>query len=296
MYFNLEYPTLIALRFRWVECQLMALRRRRDIEDLETALTELPETLDAMYDRMFQNIRGEKDRKRAKCALQLVVVAYRPLTLNEINEALTIDCEGEIINRKRRMRDPFGILEICSGLIERYTYAFQVFAIDEYREADEIASGEERLRFAHFSVKEFLVSSRILHSSRPSSFFAISESDVHCFATTACLIYLISAIETEIPTAKQFPFIQYAAEDWYRHLIVTTFEIREILEYNLAIKLFDFPTNTRNRRWLSLHNPDRRRSNNTFGEPLYYSSLLGIVKATAFLLEKGADINAQSGD
>lgn len=86
-------------------------------------MTELPETLDATYDRMLQKIHGEKDRKRAKCALQLVAVAYRPLTLDEINEALTVDCEGEIINRKRRMRDPFGILEICSGLIELYTYA-----------------------------------------------------------------------------------------------------------------------------------------------------------------------------
>jgi ankyrin repeat domain-containing protein 50 len=102
----------------------MALRHCRDIEDLETALNELPESLDATYDRILDNIRGEKDRKRAKSVLRLIAVAYRPLTIDEVNEALTVDCDKENINPKRRIRDPFGILEICSGLIELSKYVY----------------------------------------------------------------------------------------------------------------------------------------------------------------------------
>jgi len=111
------------IRFRWVECQLTTLRRCRDIEDRENALTELPESLDATYDRILNNIREGKDQKRARCALQLIAVAYRPLTIQEISEALIVDCEEETINYKRRMRDPFGILEICSSLLELSGYA-----------------------------------------------------------------------------------------------------------------------------------------------------------------------------
>jgi hypothetical protein len=101
----------------------MTLRRCRDLEDLEIALNELPESLDATYLRVLENIRGEKNRQRAKCVLQLITVACRPLTINEVNEALTVDCINEIINPKRRLRDPFGILEICSGLVELSRYA-----------------------------------------------------------------------------------------------------------------------------------------------------------------------------
>jgi hypothetical protein len=110
------------IRFRWVECQLISLKHCRDIEDIETALNELPESLDATYERILDNIRGGKDRKRARCVLQLIAVAYRPLTVQEISEALTVDCELETINPKRRMRDPFGILEICSSLLDLSEY------------------------------------------------------------------------------------------------------------------------------------------------------------------------------
>jgi hypothetical protein len=73
--------------------------------------------LDLTYDRILDNIDG-KDRKRAQCVLQLMVVACRPLTLDEMSEALTVDFEKETINHKKKIRDPTDILEICSSLIE----------------------------------------------------------------------------------------------------------------------------------------------------------------------------------
>jgi hypothetical protein len=287
--------TLTALRFRWVECQLMTLSRCRSLEDLEDALKGLPKDLDATYDRMLDNIR-EEDRKRAKCILQLIAVARRPLTVHEVNEALTVDCEEETIYPKRRMQDPFEILEICSGLLELYRYAYNyVFETDVFRstedEVDEETheeTAEETLRFAHFSVKEFLVSSRLSRSILPSSFFAIYEPDAHRFATIVCLIYVISAVETSAFTPKQFPLIQYAARYWYIHVTGTISEIRESLEYNLVIKLFDFP---RFRRWLSLYHLDK----NEFVPPLLSSALFGLVNVTTVLLEKGANVNASGG-
>src|SRR5271170_5221628 len=157
----------------------------------------------------------------------------------------------------------------------------------------------ETLRFAHFSVKEFLVSSRILHPTRPSAFFAICQPDAHRFATTVCLIYLISAIEISTPTSEHFPLIRYAAEYWYTHLTATTSKIREALEYNLVTKLFDSPSDVTISRWLSLHDPEYYSPyyRNAVGPPgpLYYSSLLGLANIAEWLLGKGAKVNRQGG-
>ena len=110
--------SLIVTRFRWIECQLETLRGCRNPEDVEKALKTLPKDLDITYDRILDNIVDENDRERAKCVLQLMAVACRPLTIEEVNEALIVDFEGEIINHKRKMWDPSVILEICSSLIE----------------------------------------------------------------------------------------------------------------------------------------------------------------------------------
>ena len=95
---------------------MATLRGCRTIEDLENVLDDLPKDLDVTYDRILDNIDG-KDRERARCVLQLMVVACRPLTLDEMSEALTVDFEEETINHKKKLRDPSDILDICSSLI-----------------------------------------------------------------------------------------------------------------------------------------------------------------------------------
>ena len=101
---------------------MTALRECRTIEDIEIALRELPQDLDATYDRILNNIRNANDRKRARCILQLIAVACRPLTIEEVSEALTVDCESQTINVKRRMRNPLAIVEICSSLLDIEEY------------------------------------------------------------------------------------------------------------------------------------------------------------------------------
>src|SRR5204863_7840403 len=97
------------------------------------------------------------------------------------------------------------------------------------------------MRFAHFSVKEYLLSERILYPTRPSSFFAICEPDAQQFATMVCLIYLVSAIQDPAATLQRCQLLQYTAEYWPRHLVATAGKPREILECNLAMQLFDSP-------------------------------------------------------
>jgi hypothetical protein len=107
-------------RFRWVECQLTTLRSCKDPEDVDDALSELPEGLDDTYDRILNNIVREKDKKRAQYVFQLLAVSYRSLTVEEVTAAITVDCDREVpvVNPKKKMFNPYEILNICSSLVE----------------------------------------------------------------------------------------------------------------------------------------------------------------------------------
>jgi len=100
-----------------VECQLKLLRSCRDPKDIKKALYELPGELNAMYDRILGKI-DKTDRWRARCVLRLIAVACRPLTIDEMREALTVDLKNERIDPERRMMEPLDIVKICSTIIE----------------------------------------------------------------------------------------------------------------------------------------------------------------------------------
>ena len=90
------------------------------MRDIKHALRDLPRGLDASYDRILENIKDDRVRAGVKLALQLVAVAMEPLSLDDIVEALAVDCETEMIDPDGRIRDPSIILKHCSNLLELY--------------------------------------------------------------------------------------------------------------------------------------------------------------------------------
>jgi hypothetical protein len=110
-------------RFRWVECQLKTLRDQRTVKAVKIALCQLPESLDETYDRILNNI-PKAYREQAHCVLQLLTVSSRALTIDELAEAVTVDCTKEQVDPELRLRDPYEILEICSSLVELSGYVF----------------------------------------------------------------------------------------------------------------------------------------------------------------------------
>src|SRR2546421_1290710 len=124
-------------RFRWVVCQLESLQNCVTVAALKKALHTLPKTLPDTYDRILLQI-DEEYQEIALKVLQWLAYSVRPLTLDEVAEALAVRIGTFTIDPDDRLMDPRDILTVCSSLVTT-TY-------DE--------KFNETIRLAHYSVKE----------------------------------------------------------------------------------------------------------------------------------------------
>lgn len=105
-----------------MECQLDILKRLYRRSDVQKALKTLPRTLDETYDRILQNIPAEH-YEYTRTAIQALLVSYRPLTVKELAEALTVNYEKELFDFKDRFWDPHDVLDFCSTLISSQRFS-----------------------------------------------------------------------------------------------------------------------------------------------------------------------------
>ena len=194
-------------RFRWVFCQLEALRHCLP-PSVRRVLDELPDTLDVTYERILKDINKAK-REHAHRLLQCLVVAVRPLRIAELGEVLAVDFgttsgrETSKLNPDWRWEDQEqAVLSTCSSLIT-------VVGEDE----------DQVVQFSHFSVKEFLTSPRLADSSPDVSRFHIPLGPAHVILARACLGTLLRFDDDidQYSVDYNFPLGRYAAEHWVKH-------------------------------------------------------------------------------
>ena len=260
-------------------------------------LKELPETLDETYERILREI-NKANRAHAHRLLQCLTVAVRPLRVAELAEVLAVDfgtaSHGETskLNTDWRWEDQQeAVLSTCSSLIS----------------VIEDEDGAQVVQFSHFSVKEFLTSSRITGSSADVSDFHILLEPAHTVLAEACLVVLLrlGEIKDKDNVLKKFPLARYAAEHWVDHAQFenVSSHIREGMEH-----VFD-PDKPHFGAWLQVHdidttppfgsvhhgfasNLDRKKSTT----PLYYAALCGFHDLTEQLIIKyPQQVNAAGG-
>jgi ankyrin repeat protein len=250
-------------------------------------LKELPETLDETYERILRDI-NKANWDHAHRLLQCLTVAVRPLRVAELAEVLAVDfgtaSRGVTskLNTDWRWEDQEeAVLSTCSSLIS---------VVDE--------EGSQIVQFSHFSVKEFLTSSRITGSSADVSRFHILLEPAHTIVAKACLGVLVRLGELvdEDNVKEKFPLAGYAAEHWVDHARFenVSSHIREGME-----DLFD-PDEPYFAAWLQVHDMDTMPSygsplymfvstahekSNT-ATPLYYAALCGLQDLTERLIIK----------
>src|SRR5712672_2682951 len=186
-------------RFRWTFCQLEILRHCLP-SSVRRFLEELPESLDETYERVLREIK-KPNRDHARRLLQCLVVAIRPLSVEELAEVLAIDfddAEGiPKLNPSWRWEDQErALLTSCSSLI----------AI--------VDTGSSRVvQFSHFSVKEYLTSERLATSSQDVSRYHIGLETAHTILAQACVSVLLQLDDhDEQDNVEKAPLAVYAAQ------------------------------------------------------------------------------------
>src|SRR5487761_678471 len=173
---------MYSYRFRWVYCQVVYLRGCHPGR-IRHALSELPETLDETYERTLREI-NKADWELAHRLLQCVAVTSRPLQVEELAELLAFDFKAGPIPKFQegwRLDDPVdAVLSTCSTLLT-------LVNID----------GSAVIQFSHFSVKEFLTSTRLAKTDdKILRHYSISMTPAHIVVTQACLGMLLHLNET----------------------------------------------------------------------------------------------------
>src|SRR6267378_3988074 len=116
-----DYRYSSCRRFRWIYCQLGVLRHCLP-RNIRRTLNELPQTLDETYERVLKEI-GTANRDLAHRLLQCLVVAVRPLRIEELAEVLALDFDDangltpELKEDWRLEGRQHAVLSTCSSLI-----------------------------------------------------------------------------------------------------------------------------------------------------------------------------------
>ena len=270
-------------RFRWVFCQLEILRDCLP-PSVRRTLNELPESLDETYERILKEIK-KPNRDHARRLLQCLVVAIRPLRVGELAEVLAVDFDDADgipkLNPNWRWQDEEqALLASCSSLI----------AVVE--------SDESRIvQFSHFSVREYLTSTRLANSSGEVSRYHIDLEPAHTILGQACMSILLRSDDRDEQSGdgvgNNSPLSRYAAERWVAHAQFehVSLNLRTSMEYLFDLDMPYFAA------WCELYDIDPYRPKLPFvmftpavianrGTPLYYAALCGFQDLVEYLIVK----------
>ena len=270
---------MLSYRFRWVFCQLDALRHCFP-PNLRQFLNELPETLDETYERILRGI-NKAQKADAHRLLQCLAVAVRPLRVEELAEILAFDFQALSELGIPKLKEDWrwddqeeAVLSTCSSLITI------------------VRSGGSRVvQFSHFSVKEYLTSPRLAKSHGDVSRFHVDLDAAHTILAQACLGTLLR-LDAHVGNSgvKEFPLAKYAARHWVEHakLEKVSSRVRDGMD-----DLFD-SSKPHFAAWHQVHDMDEDwvgfshepQLPSCVGSPLYYAALCGFYDLAERLIRK----------
>ena len=249
--------------------------------------------------------------------LRWLAYARSPPTLSELVDAAVTDPihESSIdADNRGGLEDVFNILsrlvtvqESKDADMEDHSetgYSTPDAPTIDHDQADEAShsrnlTSDTRVRLAHFSVKEYLESKRILQSGAAQ--FYLESATGHRALSQSCLTYLgyySSSPEKTLTEQdlENFPLLEYAARSWFYHSALqggdeTSREVSLLLGGQARDD------------WLVLYSPhvpgarpfgpfhiDEEEGSDS---AIYYATLLELPVVVTSLLEGGADVNGQ---
>lgn len=313
---------MLILRFRWVDCQLDSLGKCLTPTATKAALYSLPKSLDQTYDRILQSIPDEY-RQQAQTALQWLAYSARPLHLSELAEAVAVEPEcgwdfldNRLFHRQKMLTICSSLVTVSDGVLTTLPKPLPFKASLPYvplskidprysKRADTVPHetfDDCEIKLAHYSVKEYLASERILQG--PSSFFATLDAPAQVLITKTCLTYLLLFDKPDsLPRERcyeEFPLLVYAAQYWHNHaqaaneengidkLVVNFLDDRESFSLLNSLRI---PKAASSDIAYSQLQVEDYLSTSTAGRALGYACEFDLLKSAARLIDGGADVN-----
>jgi ankyrin repeat protein len=173
--------------FLWVALQIQSLCSMKTDHAIREALADLPRDLSETFDRILQK-SGSSDPSLQAKTLQLILAAYRPLTTDELREALSVTPGDATWDSSRVLNNVHSALASCGCLL----------AIDEE---------ELTVRVVHHSVKQYMLSGLdgVKHVS-----FSLKDAR-RTFADTVVTYLNYDVFMTELSRVKVHPIMTQSA-------------------------------------------------------------------------------------
>ena len=246
-------------------------------------INELPKSLDETYERILKEI-PEENWRQVHRMLQCLVVAIRPLYVDEVAAILTsipdvIEKEHPMFDENSQLEDQEqDLLSACPSLIT---------IVGDYH--------SRVVQFSHFSVKEFLTSSRLAASSELediSRYHILPDFAHTTFARISLGVLLRLDDSVDEQNALRIPLAEYAAHYWVSHAQVVNVASRVM---DAMKTLFD-SDKPHFAAWVRINDMDYSWSGPSIAKPLYFSALCGIYDLVEHLVKKHPqDVNAIGG-
>jgi hypothetical protein len=235
-------------RFRWTDLQIKRLRRCRTATSFEDALDTIPKSLEETYHQALETIPDD-DQQSVRRVLMWMTTSFRELTSSEVAAVMNLPSVEDV-------------LEICQSVL--------VTVVDN-------GPNEERIKLAHFTVKEFLIVQEGFQVGL--HWYQFTARLANCCVTTQ-LLELIFACPTGDPT--NLP--SYGWGFWLAHvqLVNATSDFADCDELQPTIDyLFSDDNRDRLLKGIGMVSPcdGSRWGYVTPPQPLYCASLLGLQEA-----------------
>ena len=160
-------------RFLWVDLQIreicIAVEEDGTLDRIPNLLVSLPKTIEEIYSFGLKRLsRGGDKLEQARKAFQWIAFARRPLTMSEIEEAITITIDQRFWKAPSIKLTLSRLCKICGNLVD----------FDE---------SKGTISLAHHTVFDFLFRSSELASIAD---FRITDLETQCYLAEICITYL----------------------------------------------------------------------------------------------------------
>ena len=109
-------PWCLLFRFLWARLLLDEICSKNSDKEILASLNNLPTELRDLFSRILRRVKLRSNATEATKVLQLCVVSKRPLEIEELREALTVERGQQSFDRQSLPNDMTKVLDDCCGL------------------------------------------------------------------------------------------------------------------------------------------------------------------------------------